>query len=167
MRDCAMHLQALLDGRLSRWRGLPLDCSLSAIAKAFGGVSTLDASARLGGKSVACARSSAGDAPLTIWHSGETILLVESDLLSAPTPLPGFDPAEVHLMDVEWGAATLEGGEVLMAERGLSLIVADETNVIACYGFSPMSVEDYLATRRVRSQRLSPHVPLPVDGATR
>jgi hypothetical protein len=167
MSDCTMHLRAFLDGRLSNWRGLPPDCTFSAIAKSFGGVSTLDASARFGGNSVACTRSSAEDAPLTIWHSGETILLVESDLLSAPTPLPGFDPAEIHRMDVEWGAAKLEGGEVLMAERGLSLIVADETNVVACYGFSPMSVEDYLATRRVRSRLLSPHVPFPVDGATR
>jgi hypothetical protein len=167
MSDCAMHLRALLDGRLSNWRGLPPNCTFSAIAKAFGGVSTLDASARLGGNSVACTRSSAEDAPLTIWHSGETVLLVESDLLSAPSQMPKFDPAGVHRMDVEWGAATLEGGEVLIAERGLSLIVADETNVVACYGFSPMSVQDYLAMRRVRSQRLSPYPPRPIDGITR
>lgn len=167
MADCATHLRALLEGRLSDWRGLPPDCSLSAVAKAFGGVSTLDASARLGSRSVRCARSSADEAPLTIWHSGEAILLVESDLLSTPTRMPSIDPAGIHRMDVEWGAAMLEGGEVLMAERGLSLIVADKTSVIACFGFSPMSVQDYLATRRIRTERLSPHALRPIDGATR
>jgi len=165
MTDCAMHLRALLDGRLSRWQGLPPDCSLSVIANIFGGVSTLDASARLGSKSVTCIRSSAEEAPLTVWHSGETILLVESDLLSAPARMPNFDPAEIHRMDVEWGTTTLEGGEVLIAARGLSLIVTDDVNVVACFGFSPMSAHNYLATRRVRRQYLSPLISQPTNGA--
>lgn len=167
MTACATHLRELLDGRLTNWRGLPPDCSLSAIAKAFGGASVLDASARLGSKSVSCTRSSAEEAPLSVWHSGETILLAECDLVSTPVPMPSFDPAEIRRMDVIWGAATLEGGEMLIAARGLSLIVTEDANVVACYGFSPMSAQDYLATRRVRGQRLSPHIPRPTDGAAR
>ncbi|MEK1888236.1 MAG: hypothetical protein AAAB35_11825 [Phyllobacterium sp.] len=167
MTSCATQLRELLDGRLTNWRGLPPDCSLSAIAKAFGGVSMLDASARLGSKSVSCTRSSAEEAPLTLWHSGETILLAECDLLSTPVPMPSFDPAGIFRMDVEWGAATLKGGEMLTAARGLSLIVTDDANVVTCFGFSPMSAQDYLATRRLRGQRLTPLIPHPIDGAAR
>lgn len=167
MSDCAAKLRELLDGHLTNWRGLPPDCSLSAVANTFGGVSTLDASAQLGTRPVTCARSSVEEAPLTLWHSGEAILLVECDLLSAPARMPSFDPAEIRRMDVEWGAATLLGGEVLIAARGLSLIVTDDANVVACFGFSPMSVQDYLATRRIRRRRLTPYVPQPTNGAAR
>jgi hypothetical protein len=154
--SCDTAMQALLDGRWLEWRGLPGDCSLSALDRLLGGSTVLDAEDALGAERTRCTRSSMNDAPLVVWHRGDELLLVELDMLSAPAKAPVLGDETVHRLDVAWGAATLKGGEWVLPERGLALLVTSSRKVVGCLGFAPVSLERYVATLRPQREMQVP-----------
>ncbi|MBZ9935660.1 hypothetical protein LB518_05115 [Mesorhizobium sp. BR1-1-16] len=147
--SCADAVRALLDGRWEGWAGLPADCSLVALDRSFGGSTELDHQAVLG-DGTQCIRAALETAPVVVWHTGGRPLLVECDLTSRPRPAPEAGDGRVVRLDVVWGASVIEGGEIVMPDRGLAIIAAPQGDAVGCLGFEPMPIERYLATRRPR-----------------
>jgi hypothetical protein len=162
--SCGDVVRALMAGRWDDWEGLPADCSLAVIASEMGGSEMLDAAVDLGRTGVACARSRLRSAPILVWHEGDAPLLVECDLLGDPRQPPPLDVPGIHRLNVHWGAASATGGEAVMAERGLAVILTGEDRVVACRGFAPMTFDDYVATRRPASEPLRPFEPIMSEG---
>lgn len=153
---CESAMRALVEARWPDWHGLPADCTLATLEQMFGEAAVLDAGCRLGDGSTICTRSNLSDAPILVWHAGQDLLLVECDLAANPAKPPAGD--RIHRLDTWWGAAHLEGGEWVMPERGLALVVTPEGGVLSCLGFAPSSFEHF--TRALRPRRAAP-VPLP------
>lgn len=154
--DCGAALHALVEGRLTEWRGLPATCRLSRLASAFGGATMLDTSVRLGQDDVRCARSSLETAAVTVWHKGDAVLLVEIDMLSQPCDLPEFARAPADRLDLQPTHAAIS--ELVFGERGLSLLVTAGRRVVGCRGFPPMSVRDYVRLGRPQDREPRPQI---------
>ena len=163
--SCGDAVRALMAGRWKDWNGLPPDCSLATIAGEMGGSQLLDFADDLGRAGVSCARSRLGGVPVLVWHQGDAPLLVECDLLGTPLQPPPLDGTGFRRLDLYWGAALVAGGEAVLAERGLALILTSEDRVVACRGFAPMTFDDYVATRRPASEPLKPFEPLLAEGS--
>ena len=165
---CESAMRALLKGHFRDWNGLPGECSLSAIDRLLGGSTVLDAHVGLGDDRTSCTRSSMNEAPLLVWHRGERVLLVELDLLSAPMPAPELGNEAVGRLDVPWGPGTLDGGEWVLPDRGLALVVTPNRRVVACLGFAPTTVERYVAELRPRRELtvLPPNWPRGEEGGS-
>jgi hypothetical protein len=142
-------VRALLAGRWEDWSGLEADWTLSALERSFGGSSELDHRAVLG-TGTSCVRSTLENAPVIVWHVDGRPLLVECDFADRPHPAPQAGDDGRFRVDVVWGASVLEGGEIVMPDRGLAVIAVPDGLAVACRGFEPMPVEQYLATRRPR-----------------
>jgi len=158
---CGDAIRALLAGRWEDWAGLPADCSLADIERSFGGSTELDHRAVLGA-GTECTRSTLEGAPVLVWHRGGAPLLVECDLASRPRPAPPAEGSAVFRLDVVWGASVLKGGELVLPDRGLAVIIVPGGDAVGCRGFEPMPIERYLETRRPRSALPRPQPqPLP------
>ena len=157
---CSAAVMALLNGDWAAFAGLPAECSLSSLVAQFGPAQTLDPTTRLGAEGTLVTRSSLANAPITAWHDGDRVVLIECDLLSAPLPAPVFDAETMVRRDVEWGVGVLAGGEWVAAARGLALIVTPLGTVTASLGFAPTTLEHYLATLKPRR---GVTVPLSID----
>ena len=160
---CATALRALLGGDWAAWTGLPADCSVAALEAEFGPARVLEPVASIGDDGTSCARSTLSDAPITFWHDGERVLLVEADLLSNPLPAPPFDARTMQRRDAPFGVSVLVGGEWIDAGRGLALTVTPAGKVVRSLGFARLSLERYLSTLQPRG---APIVPLGLGGAT-
>ena len=162
--SCGHALRALIAGRWDDWSGLPERCTFASVAGEMGGSEVLDSIDYLGSAGVSCARSSLGNAPVLVWHAGDMPLLVECDLLGTPREPPPLDGPAVRRLDVHWGAGMMAGGEAVIAERGLALILTRKDRVVACRGFAPMTFDDYVLKRRPSSEPLKPFQPLLSEG---
>src|SRR5204862_368601 len=87
-------------------------------------------------------------APLPTMPAGDRPLVGEYDFAAAPLHPPSLDDVEIHRLDIHWGAALLKGGEAVIPALGLSLIRVNSNMVVGCRAFSPMTLENYVATRR-------------------
>jgi|KBSSwiStaDraftv2_1062776.scaffolds.fasta_scaffold37316_2 hypothetical protein len=161
--NCREAVQALLDGRWNDWAGLPANCELRTLQEELGGSTVLDQHDDLGRDRIDCTRSSVNDEPITAWHIGETIQLIECDLLGTPRAAPASVSDTIHRLDVRWGVATLENGEWVMPARGLALIVTSSGKVVGARGFPPTSLADYIA--RLRPQQDTSLLPRPASPA--
>jgi hypothetical protein len=141
-------MRALLSGRWQAWQDLPAECSLATLERQFGGSTVLDTTDELGNDSTSCTRSSLNDEPILVWHREREVLLVECDFLSAPLPAPPFHGKEIRRLDAAWGATILRGGEWVMADRGLALVVTSGSKVVTCRGFAATTFDHYVATLR-------------------
>jgi hypothetical protein len=155
-QTCAAAVRALSEGRWGDWRGLPETCSLAELSGAFGGAVMLDRVAHLGTDGVACSRSALAQAPVTVWHDGERILLVDIDFLSGPVSAPALVGTGSRRLDLPPLHAA--AGEHVIANLGLSLLTTGSGKVVACRGFAVMPLERYLAGRRPSAREPRPHL---------
>lgn len=157
---CSVAIMALRRGDWTAFAGLPAECSLHTLEAEFGPSRMLDPTTLLGAEGTVVARSSLTDAPITVWHDGDRVLLVECDLLGTPLPAPVFDEQTMVRRDVEWGSGTLPDGEWIAAGLGFALIVTSIGRVTASLAFAPTTLEHYLAALQPRR---GPTAPLSLD----
>lgn len=146
--ECGDALLLLQTGQWESWKGLPAGISLAALEETFGHTTVLDEIAFLGTDATRCSRCSFDGIAAIAWHVGDSPLLIELDLLSTPQASPKLGKPDLHRLDVQFGDASIPGGEVVMPARGLSLIVTSSQMVVACRVFAPMSIGHYVKTVR-------------------
>ena len=90
--------------------------------------------------------------PVRVWHEGSTLLQIDADAMAieqAAVLLDALGSPEARL-DIYYGYAFLQQSEWFYGERGLSLLVLAEDDVIEAVAvFPPMRLADYLAHLRI------------------
>jgi hypothetical protein len=147
--EAASALLAFANLQLDSWQGLPEDCSMADARRAFALSDEDDGRGDLGKERELAYYQSLDDRPLRIWHRESRVVLLDFE-----NPSDDFEVSRIlgppsAKLSVAWGFATLEDGEWVYPERGLSAIVLSTGMAAHLYGFTPASVDAYVRSLRV------------------
>jgi hypothetical protein len=142
---CAERLQALVEGRLDAWHGLPANCVKQDAEAGMGPSETgPDGAARLDGILTAFRRypgSAAAPHGVQVWFRDDVIYGVEIMSPALPQPFTTLigepevkERSRIGAVHTQW----------IYASKGLVLHVQNVTNaVVRMYGFPPCTIEAF------------------------